>query len=135
MMINIRLNEKWRCYKLSEIITLSQSAADQVKDMMKHNEEEGAFLRISINGGGCSGLSYGMGFDHEKKEGDHEDEQYGISILVDSESAPLLKGTKIDYKNSLMGGGFTIDNPNALVTCGCGSSFKTATNAGTPESC
>jgi len=120
---------------LGEIIKLSQTAADHVKDMMKHNEEEDAFLRISINGGGCSGLSYGMGFDHDKKEGDHEDEQFGIAILVDHESAPLLKGTKIDYKNSLMGGGFTIENPNALVTCGCGSSFKTASNAGTPESC
>lgn len=127
--------KNWRCNKLGEIITLSQTAADHVKDMMKHNEEEGAFLRVSINGGGCSGLSYGMGFDHDKKDGDHEDEQFGIAILVDHESAPLLKGTKIDYKNSLMGGGFTIENPNALVTCGCGSSFKTATNTGTPESC
>ena len=120
---------------MSGIIILSETAADQIKDMMKHNEEEGAYYRVSINGGGCSGLSYGMSLEHEKKEGDHEDEQYGISILVDKESAPILKGTKIDYKNSLMGGGFTIENPNALVTCGCGSSFKTASNKGTPESC
>jgi iron-sulfur cluster assembly protein len=121
--------------KMSEIVILTESAADQIKDMMKHNGEEGAFLRISINGGGCSGLSYGMGFDHDKKEGDHENDQFGISILVDQESSPILKGTKIDYKNSLMGGGFTIDNPNALVTCGCGSSFRTAKVTGTPENC
>ncbi|MDP4164107.1 MAG: iron-sulfur cluster insertion protein ErpA [Bacillota bacterium] len=119
----------------NEVVILTEAAALHVKEMMKHNEEEGAFLRVSIKGGGCSGLSYGMGFDHEVNENDVQFEKHGIQLLVDEESAPLLKGTKIDYKESLMGGGFTIDNPNAIASCGCGSSFKTATNTGTPEEC
>lgn len=120
---------------MSEIVTITEAAALQIKDMMKQNEEEGSYLRVSINGGGCSGLSYGMGFDREKKAEDSENVQYGISVIVDNESAPILQGTKIDYKQSLMGGGFTIDNPNAIVSCGCGSSFRTAKVTGTPENC
>lgn len=118
-----------------EVVNLTEAAVLQVKDMMKHNEEEGAFLRVSVKGGGCSGLSYGMGFDHEVKADDIELEQHGIKILVDRESAPILQGTMIDYKQSMMGGGFTIENPNAIASCGCGSSFRTATATGTPEEC
>jgi len=120
---------------MSEVVILTEAAAFQVKDMMKQTEEENPYLRVTVKGGGCSGLSYGMGFDTEKKEDDISLEQYGITILVDSESAPILNGTKIDYKESLMGGGFTIDNPNAIASCGCGSSFRTATKTGTPEQC
>ncbi|XJZ26799.1 HesB/IscA family protein [Bacillota bacterium Lsc_1132] len=118
-----------------DVIMLTEAAALQIKEMMKHNEEEGAYLRVAVKGGGCSGLSYGMGFDHEIKEDDQHFAQHSIQILVDKESAAILKGTKIDYKQSMMGGGFTIDNPNAIASCGCGSSFRTATEAGTPEEC
>lgn len=120
---------------MSDIITLTEAAAFQIKDMMKEHEEEGAYLRIGVKGGGCSGLSYGMGFDHERNEDDYELEQHGIKILIDKDSAPILQGTVIDYKQSLMGGGFTINNPNAIASCGCGSSFRTATNTGAPEQC
>ena len=120
---------------MHEVITITEAAALQIKDMMKQGEEEAAFLRVSVKGGGCSGLSYGMGFDHEINDDDLQMEQYGIKVLIDKESEPILKGTKIDYKESLMGGGFTIDNPNAIASCGCGSSFKTSANAGTPEEC
>nr|WP_263325008.1 iron-sulfur cluster assembly accessory protein [Neobacillus sp. Marseille-Q6967] len=116
-------------------VILTEAAALHIKDMMKHNEEEGAFLRVSVKGGGCSGLSYGMGFEHEVNANDEQLEQHGIKILVDKESAPILNGTKIDFKQSMMGGGFTIENPNAIASCGCGSSFRTATAAGTPEEC
>ncbi|WP_053367584.1 HesB/IscA family protein [Bacillus sp. FJAT-27245] len=119
----------------NQIVNLTEAAALQIKDMMKQNEEEGAFLRVSVKGGGCSGLSYGLGIDHEIGESDIQLEQFGIHILVDKESGPILNGTKIDYKESLMGGGFTIENPNAIASCGCGSSFRTATAAGTPEDC
>lgn len=118
-----------------ELVILTEAASLHIKEMMKHNEEEGALLRVSVKGGGCSGLSYGMGFDHEIQEGDFQFEQHGIQVLVDKESAPILQGTKIDYKESMMGGGFTIDNPNAIASCGCGSSFRTATASGTPEEC
>ncbi|WP_026694625.1 HesB/IscA family protein [Peribacillus kribbensis] len=120
---------------MSELITLTEAAALHIKDMMKHNEEEDAYLRVSVNGGGCSGLSYGMGFAHEIGEEDTRLDQHGLVILVDNESSPILRGTVIDYKESLMGGGFTIDNPNAIAACGCGSSFRTAKVAGTPEEC
>jgi iron-sulfur cluster assembly protein len=118
-----------------DIIILTEAAALQVKDMMVQNEEQGALLRVGVKGGGCSGLSYGMGFDHEVKAEDLHFEQHGIQILVEKESAPILQGTKIDYKESMMGGGFTIDNPNAIASCGCGSSFRTASAVGTPEEC
>ncbi|MDR6999587.1 iron-sulfur cluster insertion protein ErpA [Neobacillus niacini] len=118
-----------------EVVILTEAAAMQIKDMMKQNEEEGALLRVGVKGGGCSGLSYGMSFDHEVKEDDLHFEQYGIQILVDKESAAILQGTKIDYKQSMMGGGFTIENPNAIASCGCGSSFRTASASGTPEEC
>lgn len=120
---------------MSEIVTITEAAAFQIKDMMKHNEEEGFFLRVAVKGGGCSGLSYGMGFQQEKEETDLMLEQFGLSILVNKEDAAILNGTQIDYKQSLMGGGFTIENPNAIASCGCGSSFRTATVKGTPEEC
>ncbi|MFC5464333.1 HesB/IscA family protein [Lederbergia graminis] len=120
---------------MSEAIILTEAAALQIKDMMKANGEEGAYFRFSINGGGCSGLSYGMSLDQEKADTDTYLEQHGIGIVIDKDSAPIVAGTVIDYKQSLMGGGFTIDNPNALVSCGCGTSFRTATVTGTPENC
>ncbi|CAH0344645.1 iron-sulfur cluster assembly accessory protein [Bacillus sp. CECT 9360] len=120
---------------MSEELQLTEAAAFQIKEMMKHNGEEGSFLRVAVKGGGCSGLSYGMGFEQEAAEKDQQLEQFGIHILVDSQDAPILNGIKIDYKQSMMGGGFTIDNPNAIASCGCGSSFRTAVNAGTPENC
>ena len=120
---------------MQQVIIISEAAAYQIKDMMKQNEEEGAFLRVAVKGGGCSGLSYGIGFEHEVKEDDVQSEQYGINVLVNKEDEPILKGTVIDYKESLMGGGFTIENPNAIASCGCGSSFRTASETGTPEEC
>ncbi|MFC0270935.1 HesB/IscA family protein [Metabacillus herbersteinensis] len=120
---------------MSEVVIITEAAAFQIKDMMKEHEEENAYLRVGVNGGGCSGLSYGMGFDHEVKDSDAVLEQHGIKFLVSKADADILNGTTIDFKQSLMGGGFTIDNPNAIASCGCGSSFVTATNKGKPEEC
>jgi iron-sulfur cluster assembly protein len=117
-----------------KVIELTEAASIRIKEMQKHNEEEGSFLRVAVHGGGCSGLSYGMNFT-PKSEDDYVDEQHGLKILVSREDAPILMGTKVDYKQSLMGGGFTIDNPNAIASCGCGTSFKTAKVEGTPEVC
>ena len=118
-----------------QIIILTEAASFQIKDMMQHNDEQGAYLRVSVKGGGCSGLSYGMNFDTNKDDEDLLDEQFGLQIIVDKLDAPILKGTTIDYKQSLLGGGFTIDNPNAIASCGCGTSFKAAGRESTPESC
>lgn len=118
-----------------QVIILTEAAAFQVKEMMVHNEENHAILRVAVKGGGCSGLSYGMAFDQVVNEDDFTDEQHGIKIIVSTEDAAILQNTKIDFKQSLMGGGFTIDNPNALASCGCGTSFKAAGRESTPEVC
>jgi len=117
------------------MITISEAAVSQINKMMEEQEEEVKYLRVGVKGGGCSGLSYGMGFETEISEDDVTFEQNGLQVVIDKESAPILKGLKIDYKQNMMSGGFTIDNPNAIATCGCGSSFRTATNAGSPEEC
>ncbi len=103
--------------------------------MMEAEDEEGLMLRIGVKGGGCTGLSYGLGFDTEKNKNDTEVSIDGLKVLIDEESAPIIKGLVIDYKQNMMGGGFTLDNPNAIASCGCGASFRTATNAGTPGDC
>ena len=118
-----------------QVIILTEAASFQIKEMMKHNEEEGSYLRVAVRGGGCSGLSYGMNFDNNKNDDDLLDEQFNLQIIVSAEDAPILMGTKIDYKQSLLGGGFTIDNPNAIASCGCGTSFKAVQREGNPEVC
>ena len=120
---------------MSNVVILTEAAALQIKEMIKANEVEGQYLRVAVQGGGCSGLTYGLGFTPEKEENDEELEQHGVQMVVSKEDASILNGTIIDYKQSLMGGGFSIENPNAIASCGCGSSFRTAKNAGTPEEC
>ncbi|TWT00215.1 iron-sulfur cluster assembly accessory protein [Planomicrobium sp. CPCC 101079] len=120
---------------MAQAVVITEAASFQVKEMMRHNEEEGSFLRVAVKGGGCSGLTYGMGFEKEQGPEDEQYEQFGIKVLVAKEDAGILNGTVVDYKQSLMGGGFTIENPNAIASCGCGTSFRTAKKAGTPESC
>ncbi|NSL51722.1 HesB/IscA family protein [Calidifontibacillus erzurumensis] len=116
-------------------LTITEACAQQIFHMMKEEGKENSYLRIGVTGGGCSGLSYRMGFEEEKSDNDLLIEEHQIKILVNKDDAPLLDGVKIDYIQNMMGGGFTIDNPNAIATCGCGSSFRTAKNAGTPEEC
>ncbi|AAT57098.1 hesB/yadR/yfhF family protein [Bacillus anthracis str. Sterne] len=117
------------------MIEVTEQAAFQIKDMLKDAEDGEKYVRLAVHGGGCSGLSYGLGFEVEPKEDDTVLEFFGVEFVIDKESAPIVKGVKIDYKQSMLGGGFTIDNPNAIASCGCGSSFRTATNAGKPEEC
>lgn len=119
------------------MITISEQAADKIKEMLSEQQEEGQklYLRVGIKSGGCSGLSYGMGFDSNVEESDVKFDQQGVDVVVESKDAPSLEGVKIDFKQNMMGGGFTIDNPNAVASCGCGSSFRTKENAGTPEEC
>jgi Iron-sulfur cluster assembly accessory protein len=117
------------------VITLTEQAGHKIKELMAQEENPNLYLRIGVKPGGCSGFTYGMGFDDEKRDDDTVFEQHGIKILVDRFSEPYLRGVTIDYKETLMGGGFTIDNPNAVATCGCGSSFRTADDAGQPSEC
>jgi len=117
------------------MIEISDFAATQIQDMLKENDMHNLYLRVGVEDGGCSGLSYNMRFEDKQQETDRVLEQNGIKILIDAESEPYLNGVKIDYKLQGMTGGFTIDNPNAKFSCGCGASFRTATYRGTPKKC
>ena len=92
---------------------------------MTEEAEHPEYLRVYVQGGGCSGLSYGMGFEKQPDEDDIVIEQEGIKILVDSYSKDSLKGANVDYIESLMGSGFKINNPNVTKSCSCGHSFST----------
>ncbi|SMO82690.1 iron-sulfur cluster assembly protein [Melghirimyces algeriensis] len=118
------------------MIELSDRAGHKIKEMLQEEENpEKQYLRVGVQGGGCSGFTYSLGFDENKTDNDHEVNNHGIRILVDKDSADLINGLQIDYKESMMGGGFILHNPNAVATCGCGTSFRTATKEGTPEKC
>jgi iron-sulfur cluster assembly protein len=117
------------------MITISKSATDQIKTMLSAEEIPNMFLRLSVKAGGCSGFSYGMGFDDDQSAEDKEMEFHGLKVVVDSESHKFLDGVQIDFKDSGMGGGFTIENPNAVASCGCGQSFKARDEEGLVEKC
>lgn len=114
------------------MITISDTASDKIKEMLAEEGGPDLFLRIGVKEGGCSGFSYGMGFDDEQQAGDKALDMEGLKVVVDEDSIKYLNGLVIDFKESAMGGGFTIENPNASATCGCGSSFRTASDAGKP---
>jgi len=120
------------------MLTLTYEAAVKVKEMLGLSNDkkvEGIYLRIGVVSGGCSGFSYKIGFEESKKEDDVEVMQYDIPILVDSFSQKYLQGAVVDYVTKALGGGFSIKNPNAISSCGCGISFKTATDEGKPTKC
>jgi iron-sulfur cluster assembly accessory protein len=108
------------------MISLTDRAVAELKDLMQSQGREAASLRIWVAGGGCSGLSYGMGLDDDAPEqGDMTFEQDGVRIIVDPISLGYMEGSKVDFVDDDFGGGFKIDNPNAVSSCGCGNSFKT----------
>jgi iron-sulfur cluster assembly accessory protein len=107
------------------MINLSPIAADKLGKIMDEKGLAGHSLRVFVSGGGCSGLSYGMTFAEAAETGDQIFEANGVKIIVDPGSFPYLNGAEIDYIDSLMGGGFRIENPNAVQSCSCGSSFRT----------
>jgi iron-sulfur cluster assembly accessory protein len=106
-----------------QAVTLTESAARQIKEMLKSPENAGKNLRVYVEGGGCSGLQYGMVFD-EKRPDDVTADYFGVSVLVDPFSANYLGGSVVDFSDALTGGGFKISNPNARQSCGCGKSFE-----------
>jgi iron-sulfur cluster assembly accessory protein len=110
-------------------IIVTKAALHQIRKLIEERELSGYSLRVFISRGGCSGWQYGMGLDNETQEGDFEFNFDDINILIDPVSINYLIGATIDYHNALMGGGFKIDNPNALSSCGCGNSFRTEGSA------
>lgn len=117
------------------MINISESATDKIKELLASEESPNLFLRIGVKAGGCSGFSYGMGFDDEQKDDDKIFTIHGLKVVVDEDSSKYLFGVEIDYTDAGMGGGFSINNPNAVASCGCGSSFKVKDEEGTPEKC
>jgi iron-sulfur cluster assembly accessory protein len=116
------------------LVNLTPSAAEKVQELLDQEGDPSLGLRIFVAGGGCSGMQYGMTLD-EVQDGDVVVELQGIRVLVDEMSAGYIQGSDVDYVDSLMGAGFTVNNPNAVSTCGCGHSFKTAGDSGAARSC
>ena len=112
---------------MKPIVELTERAASELKIYLGKQGKPNAALRIFVTAGGCSGLSYGMVVDEKLTEDDYVIDVNGAKVAVDKSSAPFIAGSTIDYKSEkLMGGGFVVSNPNAVSTCGCGESFKTA---------
>jgi iron-sulfur cluster assembly accessory protein len=106
------------------LVSLTERAATKIKQLMAEETEVGV-LRVAIQGGGCNGFEYALGFDASAQEGDHEITAHGVPVVVDPYSAPYLSGTEIDFVEGLQGG-FAINNPNVVSSCGCGHSFQVA---------
>jgi len=114
-------------------ITLSERAARELKALLEESGIQNAGLRVWVAGGGCSGLQYQMAIDDSEPEAtDQVFDSHGVRIYVDDLSFRYMDGSTIDYVEDMFGGGFKIDNPNAVNTCGCGSSFQTEDEYGTP---
>jgi iron-sulfur cluster assembly accessory protein len=105
------------------LVSLTEAAATKVRALLEEEQEDLGVLRIAVQGGGCSGFQYALGFDRAAQEGDHVSTVHGVDVVVDPFSAPYLQGTEIDFVDGLQGG-FAINNPNVSAACGCGHSFQ-----------
>ena len=110
--------------EINENITITEKAAKRIKAILESEDKEGYALRVSVVGGGCSGMNYNIAFDNTRGEFDKVYKSLGVEIYCDLQSWLYLKGTSIDFSNDILSGGFKIDNPNASRTCGCGTSFS-----------
>lgn len=109
------------------MITISDKGAEKVREFLSAQQDDASMagLRVGVRGGGCSGFQYQLAFD-EQRENDLVFEDHGLKLLVDNESLPFVRGSVIDYEESLQGAGFKVSNPNVVAACGCGSSFRVA---------
>lgn len=119
---------------LTNSVELTESGAKAVMGLLDKRElsADNYALRLFISGGGCSGFQYGMALEGEKRETDFEFNFHGVRVLVDEVSMDYVHGSRIDYVEDIMGSGFKIDNPNAVASCGCGSSFRTTDSGPAP---
>src|SRR5436190_10706603 len=120
--------ERTQSEETQGIVSLTPAAAAKISELLA-SEEDVSVLRVAIEGGGCSGFQYGLGFDRGAQEGDHEFECEGVTVVVDPFSAPYLMGARVDYLETIQESGFKIENPNAAASCGCGHSFTVAEGA------
>ena len=117
------------------LVVLSDAAASKLRELTSTETDPRIGLRVYVYSGGCSGFRYGMMLEDAPTSDDVRIEANGIRVYVDGQSTQYLLGSEIDYVDTLMGAGFTVNNPNAVSACGCGSSFRTADSAGSPRSC
>ncbi|HRN19558.1 MAG: iron-sulfur cluster assembly accessory protein [Trueperaceae bacterium] len=106
-------------------MTLTPAGAEKAGQLLAGNDKANAAIRVFVKSGGCSGYQYGMKIDDQRLDGDHVFEVGNVRLVVDERSWPLLKGSQVDYVENMMGGGFSVSNPNASSECGCGHSFRT----------
>lgn len=111
-------------------LNLTTAAAEAVEELLAKRDLDGYALRVFVSGGGCSGFQYGMALEDNIRETDFVTEQHGVKLVVDEISINYLTGATVDYVDEVMGSGFKIENPNAVATCGCGSSFRTSDDPG-----
>jgi iron-sulfur cluster assembly accessory protein len=109
--------------EITPLLSVTPAAAEKIKELMAE-ETDVSVLRVAIQGGGCSGFQYGLGFDRAAVEGDLEFVAHGVPVVVDPFSAPYLQGAEVDYVDTIQQSGFAINNPNAVSSCGCGHSFQ-----------
>ena len=117
------------------VLSLTDAAASKLAELTREEANPNIGLRVYVYSGGCSGYRYGMMLEDAPTPDDRLLEANGVKVYVDGQSIDLLKGAQIDYVDTLMGAGFTVNNPNAVSGCGCGSSFRTADDAGSARSC
>lgn len=117
------------------MITLTDVAADRLQNLLRHETRPDQGLRIFVQAGGCAGLQYGMSYENAMREDDTVVEVKGVRLFVDPFSARFLQGACIDYQDTLMGTGFRVDNPNAIASCACGTSFRTEGDKEVEETC
>ena len=117
------------------VVSLSNAAAAKLAELTKEETSTDIGLRVYVYSGGCSGYRYGMMLEDQPTADDSVLQANGVRVYIDNNSIPLIQGSEIDYVDTLMGAGFTVNNPNAVSGCGCGSSFRTADDGGAPKGC
>jgi iron-sulfur cluster assembly protein len=117
------------------LLRLSEAAATKLRELTAEETDPAIGLRVYVYSGGCSGYRYGMMLEDQPTPEDLTIEASGVKVYVDGQSTQYIQGSEIDYVDTLMGAGFTVNNPNAVAACGCGSSFRTAESAGSPGAC
>jgi iron-sulfur cluster assembly protein len=117
------------------VVSLTDAAAAKLAELTKEEASPEIGLRVYVYSGGCSGYRYGMMLEDQPTADDNVLSANGVRVYIDANSVPLIQGSQIDYVDTLMGAGFTVNNPNAVSGCGCGSSFRTGEDAGSPRSC
>ena len=117
------------------VVSLSNAAAAKLAELTKEETNPDIGLRVYVYSGGCCGYRYGMMLEDQPSPEDSILHANGVRVYIDQNSIPLIQGSEIDYVDTLMGAGFTVNNPNAVSGCGCGSSFRTADDGGAPKGC